>query len=155
MLGVAFLGHLIVCLAICGRQGLFLFFKPVSHFKPMGILEEWKSAVKERERGGTLSIRFIFVSIAYGGRLPCLSTYMDFWHLTSSPGQRCNQRKRTQGWLAGLLGKAGVYADHSGLLPNTALSFRLSTVHISACSLAHCEALSTDPVCTFGLQSHW
>lgn len=109
---------------------------------------------RERDEGHFPS-RFIFVSIAYGGRLLCLSTYMDFWHLTSSPGQRCNQRKRTQGWLAGLLGKAGVYADHSGLLPNMALSFRLPTVHISACSLAHCEALSTDPVCTFGLQSHW
>lgn len=111
---------------------------------------------REREREeGHFPSRFIFVPIAYGGCLPCLSTYMDFWHLTSSLGQRCNQSKRTQGRLAGLLGKAGVYADHSGLLPNMALSFRLPTVHISACSLAHCEGLSTDPVCTFGLQFHW
>jgi len=64
VLRVAFLEHLTVCLAICGRQGLFLFFKPVSHFKPKSILEEWKSAVKERERerGGTLSIPFYLCS---------------------------------------------------------------------------------------------
>lgn len=75
-------------------------------------------------------------------------------HLVSSESQQCNPRQRGQGWLSGLLGKAGVYADHPGPLPNMALSFGLPTVHESAWSRAHCEGLSTDPLCTFGLQSH-
>lgn len=57
---------------------------------------------------------------------------MAFWHLISSESQQCNHRKRGQGWLSGLLGKAGVYADHPGPLPNMALSFGLPTVHESA-----------------------
>lgn len=56
VLRVVFLDLLIVCLGICGSQGLFcfvLFFKPVSNVKPKSILEEGKSAVSERKTRDT------------------------------------------------------------------------------------------------------
>lgn len=109
----------------------FSLFKSVSNFKTKSILEE-KSVVREEWRSGHCFPLPLFVPTAYGRSLLGWSTYMAFWHLISSESQQCNHRKRGQGWLSGLLGKAGVYADHPGPLPNMALSFGLPTVHESA-----------------------
>ena len=108
------------------------------------ILNSWRKVEPREEEGqGALrkkwmtwgwlpAISFIFVPVTYGELLPCLSTNVEFWLLSSLRSQQGNSTKRRQDWLPHSQGTAGApwlsLQAVQAISPTSALPFWLPTV---------------------------